>query len=55
MATHSFGPGLPASSPEAIAARSGSPVWNTGYGVAAMRASLISMALLAVLAVVVLF
>ena len=51
MATHSFGPGSPASS----GVQAGSPVWNTSYGVAAARASLISVALLVVLAVVVLF
>ncbi|MEI7717016.1 MAG: hypothetical protein WCI78_13155 [Mycobacterium sp.] len=49
MATHSFGPGSPAPS----AAHSGSPVWNTSYSVAAARAGLIAVALLAVLAVLV--
>ena len=47
MATHSFGPGSPAPS----AAHPGSSVWNTSYRIAAVRAGLIAMALLAVLAV----
>ncbi len=50
MATHSFGPGAPASSNS----HSGSPVWNHSYSVAALRAGVIALALLAVLALIVL-
>jgi hypothetical protein len=50
MATHSFGPGTPAPSNS----HSGSPAWNQSYGVAALRAGLIALALLAVLALIVL-
>lgn len=50
MTTQSFGPGSPAS-PNPY---SGSPAWNHGYSVAALRAGLIALALLAVLAVIVL-
>ena len=50
MATHSFGPGT-AASPNPY---SGSPAWNHGYSVAALRAGLIAMVLLAILAVLVL-
>jgi hypothetical protein len=50
MATHSFGPGSPAASNT----HSGSPAWNHSYSVAALRAALIALALLAVLAVIVL-
>jgi len=49
MATHSFGPGSPAASNP----YSGSPAWNHSYSVAALRAGLIALALLAVLAVIV--
>jgi hypothetical protein len=48
MAMHSFGPGSPAPS------YSGSPAWNHSYSVAALRAGLIALALLAVLAIIVL-
>jgi hypothetical protein len=50
MATHSFGPGSPAASNS----YSGSPSWNHSYSVAALRAGLIALALLAVLVIVVL-
>jgi hypothetical protein len=50
MATHSFGPGSPAASNS----YSGSPAWNHSYSIAALRAGLIALALLAVLAVIVL-
>lgn len=50
MATQSFGPGSSAT-PNRY---SGSPAWNHGYSVAAMRAGLVALALLAVLAVLVL-
>ena len=50
MATHSFGPGSPAPSKS----YSGSPVWNHSYSVAALRAGLIALLLLAVLAIIVL-
>lgn len=50
MATHSFGPGSPARSQS----YSGSPAWNHSYTIAALRAGLIALALLAVLAVIVL-
>lgn len=50
MATHSFGPGSPAQSKS----YSGSPAWNQSYGIAALRAGLIALALLAVLALIVL-
>jgi hypothetical protein len=50
MATHSFGPG-PATSSGSI---SGSPAWNHTYAVAAIRAGLIALALLAVLLLIVL-
>ena len=50
MATHSFGPGSPAASNS----YSGSPAWNHSYGIAALRAGLIALALLVVLAVIVL-
>ena len=55
MATHSFRPGSPATPGASAGARSGSPVWNSSYSVAAARASLIAMALLVVLAAIVLF
>jgi hypothetical protein len=48
MATHSFGPGSPGSSNS----YSGSPAWNHNYGVAALRAGLIALALLAILAII---
>jgi hypothetical protein len=51
MATHSFGPGSTAPSNS----YSGSPAWSQSYSVAALRAGLIALALLAVLAVIVLF
>ena len=50
MATHSFGSGSPAQSQ----AYSGSPAWNHSYSIAALRAGLIALALLAVLALIVL-
>jgi hypothetical protein len=50
MATHSFGPVSPAPS----SSYSGSPAWSHSYGIAALRAGLIALALLAVLAVIVL-
>ena len=50
MATHSFGPGTPAASNT----YSGSPAWNQSYSVAALRAGLVALALLAVLALIVL-
>lgn len=50
MATQSYGPGSPAPSNS----YSGSPAWNHSYSVAALRAALIALALLAVLAVIVL-
>ena len=50
MAMHSFGPGTSAS-PNPY---SGSAAWNHGYSVAALRAGLIALALLAVLALIVL-
>ncbi|BBZ42182.1 hypothetical protein [Mycobacterium conspicuum] len=50
MATHSFGtgPGAPSNS------YSGAPAWSQSYSVAALRAGLIALALLAVLAIIVL-
>jgi hypothetical protein len=50
VATHSFGPGSPATSNS----YSGSPDGNHSYSVAALRAGLISLALLAVLAIIIL-
>ena len=50
MATHSFGPGSPAASKS----YSGSHAWNHNYGIAALRAGLIALALLAILAIIVL-
>ena len=47
MATHSFGPGSTPSS-----SYSGSPAWNHAYVVAALRAGLIALALLSVLALI---
>jgi hypothetical protein len=47
MAMHSFGPGSSNS-------YSGSPAWNSTYTVAALRAGLIALALLGVLALIVL-
>jgi hypothetical protein len=49
MATHSFGPGSPAPSNS----YSGSAACNHSYSIAALRAALIAVALLAVLAVIV--
>ncbi|PRI15146.1 hypothetical protein B2J96_12040 [Mycobacterium shigaense] len=49
MATHSFGPGSQASN-----SYSGSPAWNQSYSIAALRAGLIALALLGVLALIVL-
>ncbi len=49
MATHSFGPGSPAPSKY-----SGSPAWNHSYSIATLRAGLIALVLLAVLAIIVL-
>ena len=50
MATHWFGSGSGASSNS----YSGSPAWSHSYSVAALRAGLIALALLAVLALIVL-
>jgi hypothetical protein len=50
MATHSFGPGSAAPS----TSYSGSPAWNHSYSGAALRAGLIALVLLAVLAIIVL-
>jgi hypothetical protein len=50
MTTHSFGPGSP--SPSNL--HSGSPAWNHSYSIAALRAGLIALVLLAVLAIIVL-
>ena len=50
MATHSFGPGSPAPSNT----NSGSAACNQSYSIAALRAALIALALLAVLALIVL-
>jgi hypothetical protein len=50
MATHSFSPVSPAPS----SSYSGSPAWSHSYRIAALRAGLIALALLAVLAVIVL-
>lgn len=49
MATPSFGPRPGARSDS----YSGSPAWNQAYAVAALRASLIALALLGVLALIV--
>lgn len=51
MTTHSFGSGSPAPSKSYC----GSPAWNHSYSIAALRAGLIALVLLAVLAVIVLF
>ncbi len=50
MATHSFGSGSQGPSNP----YSGSPAWNHNHSVAAVRAGLIALLLLAVLAVIVL-
>ena len=50
MTTHSFGPGSPAPSNS----YSGSPAWNHSYSAAALRAGLIALVLLVVLAIIVL-
>jgi hypothetical protein len=50
MATHSFGPGSGASTNSPA----GSAAWSHSYSVAALRAGLIALVLLAVLAIVVL-
>jgi hypothetical protein len=50
MTTHSFGPGS-ATPSNSI---SGSPAWNHTYAVAAIRAGLIALALLAILLLIVL-
>jgi hypothetical protein len=50
MATQSFGP-VSSASPNLY---SGSPAWNQSYSVAALRAGLIALALLAALAIIVL-
>jgi len=50
MTTHSFGP----SSTRRSSSYSGSPAWNHTYAVAALRAGLIALALLAVLLLIVL-
>ncbi|UGT91490.1 hypothetical protein [Mycobacterium ostraviense] len=51
MATHSYGPG---STPPSNS-RSGSPAWNHAYVIAALRAGLIALALLAVLILLVVY
>ncbi|WP_188112870.1 hypothetical protein [Mycobacterium simiae] len=51
MATHSYGPG---STPQS-ASHSGSPAWNHAYVIAFVRAGLIALALLGVLALIVLY
>jgi hypothetical protein len=50
MATHSFGSGSAAPSNS----YTGSPAWSQSYSIAALRAGLIALALLAVLALIVL-
>jgi hypothetical protein len=50
MTTHPLGPGSPAQSKS----YPGSPAWNSSYSIAALRAGLIALALLAILAVIVL-
>jgi len=50
MATHSFGSGSRAPSNSFA----GSPAWSHSYSVAALRAGLIALVLLAVLAIIVL-
>jgi hypothetical protein len=50
MATHSFGHGSAGPSNS----YSGSPAWNQSYSVAALRAGLVALALIAVLALIVL-
>ena len=50
MATHSFGPGSTAPSNS----YSDAPGWNHSYRIAALRAGLIAVALLAILAAIVL-
>jgi hypothetical protein len=50
MATHSYGPGSTTPSNS----YSGSPAWNHAYVAAALRAGLIALALLAILALIVL-
>ena len=47
MATHSFGPGSRPSNSYADP-----PAWNQAYAVAALRAGLIALALLAILALI---
>jgi hypothetical protein len=55
MATHSFGPGPKTSSSSAQSIwPDGSPAWNHTYAVAALRAGLIALGLLAVLLLIVL-
>ena len=49
MTTHSFGPGSPGPSNS----YSGSSAWSHNYGIAALRAGLIALALLGVLALIV--
>ncbi len=50
MAMQSFGPGSAAQSNS----YSGSPAWSHSYRIAALRAGLIALALLAILAIIVL-
>ncbi|CAM3364101.1 hypothetical protein [Mycobacterium intermedium] len=50
MATHSYGSGQPPRSKT----YDGSPVWNQAYALAALRAALVAVALLGVLALIVL-
>ena len=49
MTTHPFGPGSTASSNS----YSGAPAWNQTYRIAALRAGLIALALLAILVAIV--
>ncbi|AXN47327.1 hypothetical protein DSM43518_05599 [Mycobacterium marinum] len=51
MATHSYGSG----STPSPKSHSGSPTWNHAYVIAALRAGLIALALLGVLALIVLY
>jgi hypothetical protein len=50
MATHSFGP----AAPDPSKSYCGSAAWNHNYSIAALRAGLIALALLAVLVIIVL-
>ncbi|GAB3009937.1 hypothetical protein [Mycobacterium bourgelatii] len=48
MATHSFGPGQPPRPSQ----YTGSPAWNSAYALAALRAGLVALALLGILALI---